>query len=289
MAISIRELLEAGAHFGHQTHRWNPKMRPYIYGARNGIYIINLQKTAQMWREAYQAIVDTVKRGEKVLFVGTKSQAQEVIAEETDRCDQYYVNRRWLGGMLTNFKTIRSRLDRMEELEKIFSSEEKSDQMQKKELVKLRKERQKLEKSLYGIRKMTNLPGIVVIVDPNKEHLAVKEAQKLNIPIVAITDTNCDPEGIDYVIPANDDALKCIRLFMHDISEACLEGSKAFEMRIQEETQKALEEKKKKEEEAKAQPAEPDASTDMDGVEVIKKETVVAKKETAETAAATTK
>ncbi len=239
MAISIRELLEAGAHFGHQTHRWNPKMKPYIYGSRNGIYIIDLQQTAQMWRNAYEAIVQTVKRGKRVLFVGTKQQAQEVVEEEALRCNQFFVNRRWLGGMLTNFKTIKKRIDRLEELGKILDTQE-IERLSKKEGVKLRKERQKLEKSLGGIKNMTHLPGILVVVDPNKEHIAIAEARKLNIPIISITDTNCDPDGIDFLVPANDDALKSIRLFVHDIAEAALEGSKAFEKVLEEEANRRL-------------------------------------------------
>lgn len=249
MSISIRELLEAGAHFGHQTHRWNPRMKPYIYGARNGIYIINLEKTAKLWAQARKAIVDVVTQGKKLLFVGTKPQAQELIQEEAERSHQFFVNRRWLGGMLTNFKTIKSRIDRLEEVEGFLSSD--SQKFSKKETVALDKQRQKLTKSLYGIKNMSGLPGMVVIVDPNKEHIAIREALKLNIPILAITDTNCDPEGIDYVIPANDDAIKSIRLFLHAISDACLEGAKAFEERIQEESRKRLEEEKK----AKAQEA----------------------------------
>lgn len=239
MAISIRELLEAGAHFGHQTHRWNPKMKPYIYGARNGIYIIDLQQTARMWQKAYEAVVETVRRGKKVLFVGTKPQAQEVVEEEANRCGQFYVNRRWLGGMLTNFKTIKARIDRLDDLDKILDTSE-IEKISKKDGVTLRKERQKLVKSLGGIKKMTHLPGILVVVDPNKEHIAVAEARKLNIPIISVTDTNCNPDGIDFLVPANDDALKSIRLFMHDVAEAALEGSKQFEKVLEEEANRRL-------------------------------------------------
>lgn len=246
MSISVRELLEAGAHFGHQTHRWNPKMKQYIYGARNGIYIIDLQKTAQLWAKAYEAIINTVSRGQKILFVGTKPQAQEVVQEEAERSEQYFVNRRWLGGMLTNFKTIKTRIDRLEELEQLFSGGP-TGKATKKELVSLDKEREKLKKGLYGIRKMEKLPGMVIVIDPKKEHIAVSEAQKLGIPIMAITDTNCDPQGIDFVIPANDDALKSIKLFIHAAAEGCLEGVKAFERKIQEESRKQAEAERQKE------------------------------------------
>ncbi len=245
MSISIRELLDAGAHFGHQTHRWNPKMKPYIYGARNGIYIIDLEKTAALWKQARQAIVETVMAGSKVLIVGTKPQAQEIVREEAERAHQHYVNRRWLGGMLTNFKTIKGRIDRLEQLEKTKNSEQ-AQKLSKKELLTLEKEYVKLEKSLHGIKNMDRLPGLVIIVDPNKEYIAVSEARKLQIPIVAITDTNCDPDGIDHVIPANDDAIKSIRLFLSAATDACLEGMKAFERRIQEETRKRLEAEAKK-------------------------------------------
>ena len=239
MSITIKSLLDAGAHFGHQTHRWNPKMKPYIYGARNGIYIINLEKTLEQWNIAREAIVKTVTAGKKVLFVGTKTQAQEIVQEEADRSGQHYVNRRWLGGMLTNFETIRKRITRLEQLEEILGGDE-SKNYSKKDQLKMTKEKQKLERSLSGIKTMQKLPGLLVIVDPNKEHISVQEANKLGIPIVSITDTNCDPDNIDFVLPANDDALKSVRLFFAQIAEACLEGSRAFELRIQEETQKRM-------------------------------------------------
>ncbi|HLG20105.1 MAG TPA: 30S ribosomal protein S2 [Bdellovibrionota bacterium] len=238
--LSVRELLEAGAHFGHQTHRWNPKMKPFIYGSRNGIYIINLQKTAQLWAKGYKAIVDVVRGGQKILFVGTKPQAQDIIREEAERSAQYYVDRRWLGGMLTNFSTIKSRIDRLDELNKM----KETDQYQKfvkKEAVQLEKLRMKLDKALAGIKTMHRVPGLLVVVDPKTEHIAVSEARKLQIPIVAITDTNCDPDGIDYVIPANDDAIKSLRLFLHAAAEACLEGQRALELRIQQETRHTTE------------------------------------------------
>jgi small subunit ribosomal protein S2 len=243
MSVSIRELLEAGAHFGHQTRRWNPKMKPFIYGARNGIYIIDLQQTAKLWKSAREAIVRTIVAGKKVLFVGTKPQAQEVIQEEALRSNQFFVNKRWLGGMLTNFKTIKGRIDRLSELTDLLSSAQ-IDKMHKKEVISLKKEHEKLQKSLDGIKEMQEVPGLVLVVDPNREHLAVDEALKLGVPIVAITDTNCDPDDINFVVPANDDALKSVRLFMHDAAEACLEGVKAFELRIQEETRQQAEKKK---------------------------------------------
>jgi small subunit ribosomal protein S2 len=240
MPISVRELLEAGVHFGHRTHRWNPKMRPYIYGARNGIHIIDLEKTAKLWAKAEQAILDVISRGGKLLYVGTKPQAQEIIAEEATRAGQLFVNRRWLGGMLTNFKTIKSRIDRVKELGNLKNSDQ-SQRITKKEMVGLDKEREKLEKALNGITEMTKLPAMVVIVDPGKEHIAISEAKKLQIPILAIADTNCDPDGIDFLVPANDDALKSIRLFLHAISETCLEGARIFEQKIQEETRRRME------------------------------------------------
>lgn len=251
MSVGIRELLEAGAHFGHQTHRWNPKMKPYIFGQRNGIYIINLELTVNQWKKARQMITKTVASGKKVLFVGTKPQVQELIQEEATRAKQFNVNRRWLGGMLTNFKTIKTRIDRLDEIDSIKTSE-KAKNYSKKDIVGLDKEYEKLDKSLHGIRDMRSTPGLVFVVDPKKEHLAIREAQRLFIPVIAITDTNCDPDGIDYVIPANDDALKSVSLFLKDAADACLEGSKAFEERIQEESRQRL----KAEAEAKRQQQE---------------------------------
>ena len=250
MSISMQELLEAGAHYGHQTHRWNPKMKPYIYGARNGIYIINLEKTVFQWNKAREAILKCIASGQKILFIGTKPQAQDILQEEATRASQYFVNRRWLGGMLTNFKTIRSRIERMAEIERIKSTDEQK-HYSKKELVEFDKEFAKLEKCLSGIKDMKSLPGLVILVDPKMEHIAIQEARKLRIPVMAVTDTNCDPDGIDFVIPANDDALKSIRLFLHDAADACLEGSKAYEMKIQEESKN----RSKADAEAKAQKA----------------------------------
>ncbi|MEZ4704402.1 MAG: 30S ribosomal protein S2 [Bdellovibrionota bacterium] len=256
MSITIQSLLDAGAHFGHQTHRWNPKMKPYIHGARNGIYIINLEKTLSQWNKTRKVVVNTVSKGGKVLFVGTKPQAQEIVQEESDRAKQYYVNRRWLGGMLTNFETIKKRIDRLNEIEEILGTE-KVKEHSKKDILFITKEKHRLEKSLSGIKKLDRTPELIVVIDPNKEHIAVKEAQKLNIPIISIVDTNCNPDGIDYVIPANDDALKSIRLFLSEIANACLEGAEQYEVVLQEQTKKRLQaeaERKKPQQKAAEQP-----------------------------------
>ena len=222
--ITMKQLLEAGVHFGHQTRKWNPKMARYIYAARNDIHIIDLQLTVSLIEKAYNYVVDSVKEGKTVLFVGTKKQAQDAIREEAERCGQYYVNSRWLGGTLTNFKTIRSRIDRMTKLEKMEESGE-FDLLPKKEVAKLKEEMGKLQTNLNGIRNMTKLPGIMFVVDPHNEDIAVAEARKLNIPIVAITDTNCDPDLIDYVIPGNDDAIRAIKLISSVIADAVIEAN----------------------------------------------------------------
>ena len=222
--ITMKQLLEAGVHFGHQTRKWNPKMARYIYAARNDIHIIDLQLTVSLIEKAYNYVVDSVKEGKTVLFVGTKKQAQDAIREEAERCGQYYVNSRWLGGTLTNFKTIRSRIDRMTKLEKMEESGE-FDLLPKKEVAKLKEEMGKLQTNLNGIRNMTKLPGIMFVVDPHNEDIAVAEARKLNIPIVAITDTNCDPDLIDYVIPGNDDAIRAINLISSVIADAVIEAN----------------------------------------------------------------
>ena len=224
--ITMKQLLEAGVHFGHQTRRWNPKMKPYIFGARNGIYIIDLQKTVRLFRTAYSFIEETVKKGEKVLFVGTKKQAQDSIHEEALRADQFYVNNRWLGGMLTNFTTIKRSIDRLKKIE-AMAEDGTYDLLTKKETLQLERERAKLEKSLGGIKGMTRLPGAVFIIDPKKELIAVREARKLGVPVVAVVDTNCDPDDIDYVIPGNDDAIRAIRLFASKMAEACIDGAAA--------------------------------------------------------------
>jgi small subunit ribosomal protein S2 len=222
--ITMKQMLEAGVHFGHQTKRWNPKMKPYIFGARNGIYIVDLQKTVRYFKTAYQFIQDTVANGDKVLFVGTKKQAQDAIKEESLRADQYFVNNRWLGGMLTNFATIKASIDRLKKIEAMVA-DGTIEQYTKKEALQLEREREKLEKNLGGIKNMTKLPGAVFIIDPKKEMIAVQEANKLGIPVVAVVDTNCDPDNIDYVIPGNDDAIRAIRLFASKMADACIEGA----------------------------------------------------------------
>ncbi|HHY81085.1 MAG TPA: 30S ribosomal protein S2 [Clostridiales bacterium] len=221
--ISMKQLLEAGVHFGHQTRRWNPKMAPYIFTDRNGIYIIDLQKTVKKFEEAYNFVRDLSAEGKDILFVGTKKQAQESIESEAKRCGMYYVNQRWLGGMLTNFKTIRQRIDRLNELDEMETNGA-FDVLPKKEVIKLRLEKEKLEKNLGGIREMKNLPGALFVVDPRKERIAISEARALGIPVVAIVDTNCDPDEVDYVIPGNDDAIRAVKLFASKIADAVLEG-----------------------------------------------------------------
>ncbi len=221
--ISMKQLLEAGVHFGHQTRRWNPKMKEYIFTERNGIYIIDLQKTVKKMEEAYEFVKNISAEGGTILFVGTKKQAQESIKEEAERCGMYYVNQRWLGGMLTNFKTIRKRIDRLHELEKM-EEEGVFEVLPKKEVINLRHEKERLEKNLSGIKNMTELPQAVFVVDPRKERIAVQEARKLQIPLIAIVDTNCDPDEIDYVIPGNDDAIRAVKLITEKIANAVIEG-----------------------------------------------------------------
>ena len=221
--VSMKQLLEAGVHFGHQTRRWNPKMAEYIYCERNGIYIIDLQKTVGKLEEAYNFVRDLSAKGETILFVGTKKQAAEAVREEADRCGMYYVNARWLGGMLTNFKTMRTRIDRLAQLKKM-QEDGTFDMLPKKEVMKLLTEMEKLEKYLGGVKKMNKLPGAMFVVDPRKEHNAISEARKLGIPVVAIVDTNCDPDEVDYVIPANDDAIRAIRLIASAMANAVIEG-----------------------------------------------------------------
>jgi len=221
--ITMKQLLEAGVHFGHQTKRWNPKMKPYIFGARNGIYIVDLQKTVRYFKSAYQFVRETVAAGDKVLFVGTKKQAQDAIAEEALRTGQYFVNNRWLGGMLTNFATIKQSIDRLKKIE-VMSTDGTFEKLTKKEVLQLDRERTKLEKNLGGIKNMAKLPGAIFIIDPKKEAIAVQEARRLGIPVVDVVDTNCDPDGIDYIIPGNDDAIRAIRLFASSMADACAEG-----------------------------------------------------------------
>ena len=221
--VSMKQLLEAGVHFGHQTRRWNPKMAPYIYTERNGIYIIDLQKTVKKLEEAYAFVRDLSANGGNVLFVGTKKQAQDAIKEEATRCGGYYVNARWLGGMLTNFRTIRKRIDRMAQLQNMKDNGT-FELLPKKEVAKLELEMEKLDKYLGGVKNMKTLPKAMFIVDPHKERIAVAEARKLNIPIVAIVDTNCNPDEIDYVIPGNDDAIRAVKLIAGAMADAVLEG-----------------------------------------------------------------
>lgn len=221
--VTVRQLLESGVHFGHQTRRWNPKMKRFILTERNGIYIIDLQKTVKKVDEAYNFIRETAQNGGNVLFVGTKKQAQEAMREEAIRCNQFYVNERWLGGMMTNFKTIQKRIARLRQLEKM-EEDGTFDVLPKKEVLGLRHEMEKLNKNLGGIKDMKKLPAALFVVDPRKEHIAVLEAHKLNIPIVATVDTNCDPDEIDYVIPANDDAIRAVRLLAGKMADAVLEG-----------------------------------------------------------------
>ncbi len=222
--ISMKQLLEAGVHFGHQTRRWNPKMKRYIYGERNGIHIINLEQTVELIeKDAYPFVVDAVKEGKSVLFVGTKKQAQEAIKSEAERCGMFYINSRWLGGTLTNYKTIKTRIDRLNKLNAMEKSGE-FDLLPKKEVALLKEERDKLQLNLGGIKDMRGLPGVMFIVDPENEDIAVKEAKKLNIPIVAITDTNCNPDDVDHVIPGNDDAIRAVKLIASVIADAVIEA-----------------------------------------------------------------
>jgi small subunit ribosomal protein S2 len=239
--VTMKELLEAGVHFGHQTKRWNPKMKPYIFGARNGIYIIDLQRTVSMFKTAYDFVQDTVAEGKSVLFVGTKKQARESIYEEANRCEMFYVHNRWLGGMLTNFQTIRKGIDRLNYLNDI-QNDESINLFPKKERLKLGKERVKLDNNLGGIRTMNGLPGAIFVVDPKNEAIAVREGRRLNIPIVAIVDSNCDPDEIDYIIPGNDDAIRAIRLITARIADACLAGKARYEEKMQAEADKEVEE-----------------------------------------------
>ena len=221
--ITMKELLEAGVHFGHQTKRWNPKMKEFIFGERNGIYIIDLQKTLKMFKEASKFVQDLAAEGRIVLFVGTKRQAQDAIAEEAQRCSMFYVNQRWLGGLLTNWVTVQKSVKRLKELDEM-ATDGRYDLLPKKEVIKLERERKHLQANLAGIKNMTRLPDAIFVIDSNKEQIAVRESRKLGIPVVAVVDTNCDPSEVDYVIPGNDDALRAIRLFTSKISESIAEG-----------------------------------------------------------------
>lgn len=222
--ISMKQLLEAGVHFGHQTRRWNPKMAPYIFTERNGIHIIDLQKSVGKVDEAYKAVFDIASQGGTILFVGTKKQAQDAVRVEAERCGMFYVNERWLGGMLTNFKTIRSRVERLKQIE-IMSQDGTFDVLPKKEVIALRKEWDKLERNLGGIKEMTRIPDAIFVVDPKKERICVQEAHALNIPLIGIADTNCDPEELDYVIPGNDDAIRAVKLIVSKMADAVIEAN----------------------------------------------------------------
>lgn len=239
--ISMKQLLEAGVHFGHQTRRWNPKMAEYIFTERNGIYIIDLQQTVRKVDEAYNFVKDTVADGKSILFVGTKKQAQETIELEAERCGMFYVNQRWLGGMLTNFKTITSRIRRLEEIEQM-EEEGLFEVLPKKEVMGLQKEQARLNRFLGGIRGMTSLPGALYVVDPRKERIAVAEARKLGIPIIAIVDTNCDPDEIDYIIPGNDDAIRAVKLLTNTMANAVMEAKEGEGFTVAEEADSEMNE-----------------------------------------------
>ena len=221
--VTMRQMLEAGLHFGHQTRRWNPKMKQYIYGPRNGIYIVNLDITMKMFRRAYAYIAEVVANGGNVMFVGTKRQAQVIIKEEAERCGMYFVNHRWLGGMMTNFQTIKHSVDRLKKIE-AMQEDGSINRFPKKEILLMGKERIKLDRNIGGIKNMRSLPDVLFVIDPKKEEIAINEANKLGIPVVALTDTNCDPDGIDYVVPGNDDAIRAIKLIVSLMAEAVMEG-----------------------------------------------------------------
>ncbi len=248
--VTMKELLEAGVHFGHETKRWDPKMKPYIFGARNGIYIIDLQKTVQLFKEAYQFVRDIASKGGYILFVGTKKQAQETVVEHSTRCGMFYVNHRWLGGMLTNFQTIKRSIDRLNKLE-AMKNEEIYSLLPKKEVLELEKERSKLEKFLGGIKSMDRLPGAIFVIDPKKERIAVSEARKIGIPSIGIVDTNCNPDELDYIIPGNDDAIRAIQLFTSRIADATIEGRQLYEKQLQIEGAKGEKETAQSEESSK--------------------------------------
>ncbi len=268
--ITMKELLEAGVHFGHQTKRWNPKMKPYIFGARNGIYIIDLQKTVHMFNDAFNFIQDITSKGKSVLFVGTKKQARESIYEEANRCEMFYVHNRWLGGMLTNFQTIKKSIDRLNHFNKI-ENDGTINNYPKKERLKLGKERIKLDNILGGIRNMIELPGAIFIVDPRNESIAVKEGIRLGIPIVSIVDTNCDPEEVDYLIPGNDDAIRAIRLITSRIADACIKGKERHEEKKQAESDKKIEAVVPKEDQALRERTVASDGSDGPVVEIINK------------------
>jgi small subunit ribosomal protein S2 len=268
MVVTMKELLEAGVHFGHQVKRWNPKMKKYIFGQRNGIYIIDLQKTVKMFEVAYNFVKDLSTKGETVLFVGTKKQAQDVITEETQRSQTFFVNQRWLGGMLTNFKTVKQGIEKLKKIEKM-NEDGTYELLTKKEVAKYETERQRLEKNLSGVKEMNSLPGAIIIIDPKKESIAVAEARKLSIPIVALVDTNCDPDDIDYVIPGNDDAIRSIRLVTSKMSDAVLEGKSILNKTMEEAAEKKAAEEKIAEEEKAAVKEETAGKEDKENKEEV--------------------
>jgi small subunit ribosomal protein S2 len=288
--ITMKELLESGVHFGHETKRWDPKMKPFIFGARDGIYIIDLQKTVQMFREAYEFVRETASKGEHILFVGTKKQAQESIREEAARCNTFYINHRWLGGMLTNFQTIKKSIDRLNRLE-TMKNEEIFNLLPKKEIMQLEKERTRLERSLGGIKTMDRLPGAVFIIDVKKEKIAVHETKKLGIPSVGVVDTNCDPDDITYPIPGNDDAIRAIRLLSSKMADAVIEGRQEYEKQLQQQMEEEPPPSTTEGEEVTGPPAsaeteeQPGAETASE--EEVSPETDTAKEEAEKTAAST--
>lgn len=265
--INMKQLLESGVHFGHQTRRWNPKMKPFIFGARNGIHIIDLQKTVRHFKLAYEFIAKIVSEGYSVLFVGTKKQAHDSIIEESERCGMFYVVNRWLGGTLTNFQTIRKRITRLKELE-AMKEDGSINRYTKKEIMRMEKELFKLNRNLGGIKDMDELPGAIFVVDPKREKIAVREARKLAIPVVAIADSNCDPDEIDFVIPANDDAIRAIRLICSKIADACVEGHNVAEERLTAEAE-LLKDQEPAEEVESPEMAIPEEGEEREGPEVI--------------------
>ncbi len=266
LVINMKELLEAGVHFGHQTRRWNPKMKPYIFGARNGIHIIDLQKTVRLFKIAYDFIVRTVSEGYSVLFIGTKKQGQDSIIEESERCGMFCVVNRWLGGTLTNFETIRKRVARLRELENM-KKDGSINRYTKKEILKMEKELFKLERNLGGIKDMDELPGALFVVDPKRERIAVKEGSKLGIPVIAIADSNCDPDEIDFIIPGNDDAIRAIRVICSKVADACIEGHSLAEEKLKVEA-----ELRKQQEEAQVEASSPEEGEGPEVIVLPKKE-----------------
>ena len=282
--VTMKQLLESGVHFGHQTRRWNPKMKPYIFGARNGIYIIDLQKTVQLFKIAYNFVADTAASGKSVIFVGTKKQAAESIQEEAERSGMYFVNYRWLGGTLTNFETIKKSIDRLKDLERM-KADGSINRFPKKEILSMERQIIKLHKNLGGIKDMDRLPGAMFVIDPRRERIAVHEARKLHIPVVAVVDTNCDPDEIDYLIPGNDDAIRAIRLMTSRMADACQEGRKRFEEAFEDSDEDGGDDKIDYE----AQDSKPyvaDRPVETLGYQVPEPEVVVVKKEDRQAAAA---